>query len=361
MSTIIHFLYTKILKPILFMRDPEDVHDHMTNIGILLGKFTFARWLASFIFSYKNPILEQDILGIHFANPVGLSAGFDKNGELADILPSVGFGFAEIGTVTGEPCEGNPKPRLWREPETKSIRVYYGLKNDGPDVVSKRIASRRVRGMPLGMSVGATNIEQNMDVAQAVADFTKAYVGMEPVADYITLNISCPNTCSDQPFLIPANLELLLQSVQKMQTKKPIFIKLSPDISNDQIDVILEIIGRYSIQGIICSNLTKKHGTQNNQATQKGGMSGKAVEDKSNQLIEYVYKKTAGKYVIIGVGGVFSAEDAYKKIRLGASLIQVITGMIYEGPQLIGDINRGLVKLLERDGYKSIKEAHPRP
>jgi len=353
MSTVIHFLYVHLLKPIFFKQDPETVHDHMTKVGIFLGTFSFTRRFISLVFLYKHPSLEQSVAGVNFSNPIGLSAGFDKNGELADILPSVGFGFAEIGTVTGQNCSGNPKPRLWREPETKSLRVYYGLKNDGSEIISKRIASRKVYSIPLGMSVGATNIEENSDIVLAVADFTKAYVEMEPVADYITLNISCPNTCSGQPFLEPVHLEMLLQSIQKVQTSKPVFIKLSPDLIDERTDVLLEIISRYSIQGIVCSNLTKKNDT----LTQKGGTSGKSVESSANQLIEYVYQKTQGKYVIVGSGGVFSAEDVYKKIRLGASLIQVITGMIYEGPQLVGDLNRGLVRLLRKDGYNSVQEA----
>ena len=180
------------------------------------------------------------------------------------------------------------------------------------------------------------------------------------IGDYFTINISCPNTFGGQPFHDPASLNKLLNALDKIPTKKPVFIKFSPDLSSKEIDLILEICSNHRVHGFVLSNLTKKRTNQkiiDNSVPDFGGLSGKVVEELTDNLIKYVYKRTQGKYIIIGCGGVFNAEDAYKKIKLGASLIQLITGMVYQGPQTISQINLGLVKLLKKDGYKNISEA----
>jgi len=358
-NKITSICYLKLLKPIFFRQDPEQVHDRVTSIGKFLGKFTVTKWCTRKMFSYEHPILEQDILGLHFRNPVGLSAGFDKNAELVDILPDVGFGFIEIGSVTGEFCCGNEKPRLWRIPSKNSLLVYYGLKNDGSEAISKRLQGKKSR-IPVGASVAMTNCQSNCDVSNAILDFAKAFRNMEPVSDYLTVNISCPNTFSGQPFIISENLGLLFNEIDKIPTSKNVFIKLSPDLDENQIDKILEVISQHRIHGIICTNLTKKASRDDIKDLNLppvGGMSGKAVDKLSDALLSYIYKKTKGKYVLIASGGIFTAQDAYKKIKLGANVLQLITGMIYKGPQVISEINCGLVKLLQKDGFKNISEA----
>jgi dihydroorotate dehydrogenase len=193
-----------------------------------------------------------------------------------------------------------------------------------------------------------------------INDYAQAFGIFAEIGSFTTVNISCPNAFGGQPFTEPEMLEALLFRLEEVPTKKPTFVKFSPDLDFKKIDELLEVIGRHKIQGIICSNLTKDRNNKNILETnlpQNGGLSGKVVEKLADELIAYVYKKTKGKYVVVGCGGVFSAEDAYKKIRLGASLIQLITGMIYEGPQVIGEINAGLEKLLLRDGFKNISEA----
>ncbi len=352
-------LYKGLLKPFFFARDPEEVHDRMIRVGEGLGKHYLGRSFVSLLFKYSNPVLEQKILGMTFKNPVGLSAGFDKNAELTEIIPSVGFGFAEVGSVTGNPCEGNPKPRLWRLPHSKSLMVHYGLKNDGCIVVSKRLEYKN-HEIPIGISVAMTNCVENAEVGVAIQDVEKAFRIMEPLAQYITVNISCPNTHGGQPFMLPENLEKLFVVLDTIKTTKPVFIKLSPDVSFSQIDGILDVARRHRIQGIICTNLTKKRDNPkiaDENIPTVGGMSGKLVEDLSDKLLSYIYTKEGKRFVLVGSGGVFSAEDAYKKIKAGASLVQMITGMIFEGPQVVGKINRGLVSLLERDGFKNISEA----
>lgn len=353
------FLYKNIFKPIVFRLDPEFVHDRILGMGILLGKFKLTKKLTHNLFAYSSPVLQQKILNINFPNPIGLAAGFDKNAQLTDILPEVGFGFAELGSITGEECEGNSKTRLWRLPKSKSLLVYYGLKNDGAQKIAFRLRKKTFK-IPIGISVAKTNSQETVELNNGISDYVKAYKNFTEIGSYTTINISCPNAFGGEPFTDPVRLEALLVKIDAVPTVKPVFIKLSPDLDTSSVDAIIEVLNRHNIQGIICSNLTKNRNNENikdSEIPTVGGFSGKVVEDLSNKLIEYVYKKTQGKYIIVGCGGVFNAEDAYKKIKLGASLIQMITGMIYEGPQVIGEINRGLVKLLERDGYKNVSEA----
>lgn len=354
-----HFLYKQVLKRIFFRIDPEKVHDRMNLNGQLLGKSAITRKLTSLLFSYSNKSLEQNILGINFNNPIGLSAGFDKDANLTEILPGVGFGFEEVGSITGEPCEGNPKPRLFRLKKSKSLVVHYGLKNKGAEKISKQLKNKKFK-IPIGISVAKTNNKETCILEAGIKDYVKTYKLFADIGAYTTINISCPNTYDDQPFTNAKKLDKLMTEIDKIQAKKPVFLKVSPDLTKKEIDAILEVSKKHKVDGFVCTNLTKNRKNKkivDSDVPKVGGISGKVVEDLSNQLISYIYKKTKGKYVIIGVGGVFSAEDAYKKIKAGASLIQMITGMIFEGPQVISEINMGLVKLLKKDGYANISEA----
>jgi dihydroorotate dehydrogenase len=358
-NKIIHSIYVSLLKPFFFRHDPEFIHDQMTKVGVWLGRLPFGKSITKSFFDYKNSSLEQKFMGIEFKNPVGLSAGFDKNAELTDILPSIGFGFAEVGSVTGKPCMGNPKPRLWRLPKSKSLAVYYGLKNNGCENIAKKLQNKK-SSIPIGVSVAATNCRENISIQKSVADFAKSFRTMEPLASYITVNISCPNTETGQPFIKPHNFDYLFDILDEIPTSKPIFIKLSPDLSETELDQILDLARSHRIHGIICTNLTKKRINPkilDSNVPALGGLSGKVVEELSDKLLSYVYKREGERFVLIGSGGVFSAEDAYRKIRLGATMVQMITGMIYEGPQVISEINRGLAKFLMRDGFRNISEA----
>lgn len=343
-------LYKHIAKPIFFRQDPELVHDRMTRLGQGLGSNLLTQTLTRTTLSYKHPMLEQDIAGIHFANPIGLAAGFDKNAQLTQILPSVGFGFEEIGSVTGEPCDGNPKPRLWRHPETKSLRVYYGLKNDGAEAIAKRL-SKKSLSIPIGTSVAKTNCREVVDLETGIKDYVKAYKAFRNIGAYTTINISCPNTFGGEPFTDPKKLRALLGAIDDVRDAKPIFIKFSPNSSLKEIDALVAVASEHNITGFISTNLLKNHGLG------PGGMSGKMVQKESDQQLRHLATTYGGQFIYIGCGGVSSAKDAYAKIRSGASLIQLIAGMIYEGPQLIGQINRDLVGLLKRDGYSSITKA----
>lgn len=358
---IIRKKYKWIIKPIFFKFDPENIHDKISNFLHFLGKCSITRKITYLFFSYSNKVLEQNILDIKFKNPVGLSAGFDKDGKLVDIIPFIGFGFMEVGSVTAKPYDGNPKPHLYRLPEAKSIRVNYGLKNLGAEVVHQQLKNKTF-SFPVGINIAKTNSPETSDVNKGIEDYFFTYKTFQDTGSYFTINISCPNTCEERPiFANPENLDLLLNKIFSIPKNKPVFIKLSPDLSDTQLQEILEICQKYPVDGFVCTNLTKVN--LFNHAG-KGGFSGKTVEELSNQLIQKVYNSAkvglwqeSNKPIIIGVGGVFNAKDAYKKIKAGASLVELITGMIFEGPQLISDINLGLVKLLKADGYKNISEA----
>lgn len=343
-NKILEYGYKWAIKPILFKMDPEKCHHSAVLVGKIMGKYALSRWVLRCFFNYSHPMLQQTIHGMHFANPIGLAAGFDKNAELIELMPSLGFGSTEVGSITGEPCDGNKKPRVWRIPSKKSLRINMGLNNDGAQIISQRLKKVSSR-IPLGVSIAKTNCPETVDVEQGISDYVKAYSYLESFADYVTINISCPNAYGGQDFRDPQLLKKLLQALGK--TNKPLFLKLSPDLSHAEIDALLMLCKQYEIAGVICGNLTKKH-------NQIGGLSGKAVAKQSTEMIKYITKKTKGMLTIIGCGGVFSAQDAYEKLQAGASLIQLITGMIYEGPQLVNEINRGLVKIMKQNGITSI-------
>jgi dihydroorotate dehydrogenase len=358
-SRSIRLIYKNFLRPILFSIEPEAVHDFFINAGIILGSNLITKSLLNCFFSYSNKKLKQKILGIKFDNPIGLAAGFDKDGKLTEILPSIGFGFVEVGSITGQPSQGNLKPRLWRLLKSRSLAVNYGLKNEGADKIYGRLKGKKFK-IPVGTSIAKTNEIKTSVLAAAVKDYVLSFKKLADIGDYFAVNISCPNVAGDKFFVNPDRLSLLLSELRKISTNKPIFLKISPDLSQGQIDDIIYLAKKYKVQGFICSNVTKNRNLKtilDKNLPEKGGLSGKVVESLSNDLIKYVYQKTKGKFVIIGCGGVFSAEDAYKKIKLGASLIQLFTGLIFEGPQLVSEINQGLVALLKKDGFRNISQA----
>lgn len=358
-NTVERFFYKKVAKPFFFKRDPEDVHDRVTSLGARLGRSSLTRGVTSLLFSYRNPALTQKLHGITFTNPVGLAAGFDKNARLTSILPSVGFGWAEIGSITARPCAGNPKPRLHRLPKSEALVVYYGLMNDGCDVVRERLLHAKAR-IPLGTSIAPTNDELTSDYQRAIDEYVHSYEKLAEVGSYTTLNLSCPNTCNDQPFTDPEKLGELLAAVRKVRSKKPLFLKLSPDLSMENLDALLAVAKKHGVDGVICTNLLKNRENvvfKDEKVPPKGGISGRVVQAQSDAMIEHIATRWGTTFTIVGCGGVFSAEDAYRKIGLGASLIQMITGMVFEGPQVVSSINQGLAALLRRDGFSSISEA----
>lgn len=363
LSRTIGIGYRNVLKPIFFQIDAENVHNMMVSTGEFLGKFDPTKTALHQLFAYQHPMLHQRIAGITFENPIGLAAGFDYDAHLTQILSDVGFGFQTIGTVTAEYYEGNQKPRLGRLPKSKSLLVNKGYKSAGVDAIVEKLQDKNF-AIPVGMSVGSTNREYESSKEQIenfLTTFKKAEKKLKRVR-YYELNISCPNLKTGEPFTTPDRLKPLLKEVEKLQLKKPVFIKMPTDISAAQSNALLKVADKFSITGAIIGNLTKDRKNPDLDPEEvaratKGNFSGKPTEKRTNALLAAAYKEYHKRFVFIGCGGVFSAEDAYRKIKLGASLIQMITGMIYQGPQVIGEINHGLVELLKKDGYGNIGEA----
>ncbi len=351
--------YSYIFKPLAFKTDPEWIHDRMVRVGEFSGRHPFLLGIIRGAFGYTHPMLTQTFSGITFSAPVGLAAGFDKDAQLIQVLPSCGFGYAEVGSVTARAYAGNKGKRLWRLPESKSLMVYYGLKNEGANAVAKRIQSAK-RRIPIGISVAKSNCKETVDTEKGIADYVEGYTLLHELADYVTINISCPNAFGGEPFTDAKKLEALLKEISKAQKTCPVFLKIAHHLTDTQRTALIDVALVYNIDGFVCANLGKERNNpllKNSTVPAVGGYSGLPIQAMSTKLISDVYAQVQGKAIVIGCGGIFSAEDAYEKIKAGASLLQMITGMIYCGPQVISSIHQGLVVLLKKDGYASITEA----
>jgi len=353
-------IYNKILKPVFFKMDPEDVHNRITRLGKVMGSNFISRSFVKRLFYFQHNSLHTTVAGIKFSNPVGLAAGFDKNANLYNILPDVGFGFAELGSVTGEKCSGNPRPRLFRLPDDKSIIVNYGLYNKGCEVIYDKLKDVKFR-IPIGISVAKTNSPDIKTTEEGIKDYRKAFVTMHSIGSYTTINLSCPNTSDGQTFGYPENLDPLLKTLSKEKHLKPVFLKVKPDMTNSQFSEIIDIVEKHDwVNGFIIGNLTMdRNGLKTpkeiiDKMSPKGGLSGLPTQQKSNNLIKFVHKNS--DKLIIGCGGIFSGEDAYEKLKNGAVLVQLVTGLIFEGPSVISKINRELVDIIQKKGYSNVSE-----
>jgi dihydroorotate dehydrogenase (fumarate) len=360
------FTYGKLVKPILFKFSADSVHEAMIRTGNFLQKVAILRWLLHLTLAYRNPSLTQKIHGLDFSNPIGLSAGIDKDAKLVGMLEAVGFGFVECGSVTYGKYGGNPRPWYTRLAATKSIIVNSGLRSEGACAVIGRSLHYKqslLNKFPLNISIAKTNSPATSTYEAGVADYISSLKLWEKVgnAKMYTINISCPNTFGGEPFTKPEDLEGLLIEVDKLKIRKPLFIKFPIDKSWKETHELLEVCNKHSVQGITLGNLYKDRSTvqlsESFDNSLKGNFSGKPCWERSNELLKKAYKEYGERFVFSGVGGVFTAEDAYTKIRLGASLVEMATGVIFGGPSVAGEINRGLVQLLKRDGFSHISEA----
>ena len=346
----------KLIRPLLFTQDCESVHNRTAALSEWVGK-TPLRGIAGLLYNFENKSLEQNFLGINFKNPVGLAAGFDKHAKLLEFLPSLGFGYTEIGTVTRHSQPGNPRPRLFRLVEDKALINRMGFNNRGADFLAKRLEQSYPFKIPVGINLGKSKITQ---LADAVGDYLYSFSKLYKYGDYFVVNISSPNTPGlrqlQDKFFLTAILSALTDYRAKQEVRKPILVKIVIDFSLEAIDEILEVCKTSQVDGIISSNTTITRDGLKTQINEAGGLSGEPIKKRSSEIIKYIHKKMPN-LPIIGVGGIFTAQDAYEKIKAGASLIQVYTGFVYEGPGLAKKINKGLVELLQRDGFKNISEA----
>ena len=342
-----HFVYTNFFKPIFFLIDPETIHNTMVSLGSILGGYTYTRLKTQTYFGFNHPALQTTINGIAFPNRLGLSAGFDYDGDLTQILPSVGFGWHTIGTVTLEPYAGNPKPRLGRLPNSKALIVNKGLKTIGATALIKKLTGVKFT-IPIAISIASTNkkfASEKAQILDILACF-RLFEGSKLTHQFYELNISCPNTFGGEPFTTPTKLEKLLTAVDSLKLKRPVYTKMPIDQSEAETLALLKVIDKHQVAGVIFGNLTKdKNNPAVNKADReiwqqrKGNLSGKPTWERSNQFIALTKRQYKNRFTIVGTGGIFAPEDALEKLALGADLLQVITGMIYEGPQTIGAIN----------------------
>lgn len=366
-SLLSGWIYRYVAKPVLFKISPDSVHVGLVKTGKAVQSVGALRGLLKFSWAYRNDkMLGQKIAGVKLVNPVGLSAGFDNNFTLAPLLKSIGFGLMEGGSLTYLPTAGNPRPWFVRLPRSKSLVVNKGLANIGAEAIMRnldKLPADQFKDFALNISVAKTNVQCTSSEQEGINDYCNSLkvIKKSGHGDMITINISCPNTFGGEPFTTPKMLGKLLDAVDQIRLRQPLFIKMPSYLSWDEFDALLGVMIKHKVAGVTVSNLAKdkKHLKCVDELPEgvRGGYSGKAVWDLSNNLIKRTYQKYGDKLVIIGVGGVFSAEDAYTKIKLGASLVELITGMIFEGPQLIGQINHDLAKMLERDGYSNISQA----
>ncbi|MFA6295113.1 MAG: quinone-dependent dihydroorotate dehydrogenase [Candidatus Paceibacterota bacterium] len=342
-------IYKYILKPVFFLFNPEHVHDFMTKVGAILGNFSLTRWVIGLFYGYNGKDISKTVDGIKYSTPFLLSAGFDYNGHLMNILPYIGMGGEEVGSITAEPCEGNSKPRLTRLPKSKSIIVNKGLRNDGVDVIIARLkrgeASRRdLEASPrgrIGISIARTNCEESCSIEAGIEDYVYSFkrLNEENVGDYYTINISCPNAFGGEAFTTPELLNRLLFALRKIPCTKPIYVKMPINLLWTEFDALLKIIDSHGLNGVVIGNLNKNYEDleYRDEAPNdyRGGLSGKPCAKLSTELIRKTKQAYSSRFTIIGVGGVMSPETAMEKFEAGADLVQLITGMIYEGPGLI--------------------------
>ena len=340
----------KLLRSILFLFDAEKVHHFVMRGLYLCNKFVLTRKIFSASFTVKNPKLETEFLGIKFANPVGLAAGFDKNAQFTDALANCGFGFIEIGTVTPKAQGGNEKPRLFRLKKDHAIVNRMGFNNAGMEAIKKSLIQRKNKKIVIGGNIGRNKLTSNED---AKLDYLQCFEALFDHVDYFVVNVSSPNTPNLRELQEKEPLQALLESLQQqnLQQKvaKPILLKIAPDLNSSQIDEIIEIVNNTKIDGLIVANTTTSR--ENLQTDSKiveklgaGGVSGKPLALRSTQMIKYIKDKSNGQIPMIAVGGIHSAQDALDKLDAGATLVQLYTGFIYEGPALVKSINRALLK-----------------
>lgn len=360
-------LYRSIVRPLLFRLPPEAAHEmalHLCELGL---RPQFVRRLLAGRF--KSPSFsELRRFGLSFSNPVGLAAGFDKNGVAAEALSALGFGFIEVGTVTNLPQPGNPRPRLFRLPQDKALINRMGFNNEGARAVADNLR-RHPPSCVLGVNIGKSRA---VEVEDATADYLASFESVYEVADYVAVNVSSPNTPGLRDLQHADALYALLQALQERNDelakgpgdarRLPLLVKIAPDLQEHELEAIVDVAVRVRVDGIIATNTTTsrtglKSAASIVEACGAGGLSGAPLRAPSTAVIASLYNLTRGRIPIIGVGGVFSAQDAWDKICAGASLIQIYTGFIYEGARVVREINEGLQERLTEQGFRTLDEA----
>jgi dihydroorotate dehydrogenase len=378
----LNYLYRQ-LRPFLFAGDAEKVHERMLTSVEFISKIPGFLPLLRSQFLDENPLLRTKLFVKTINNPIGLAAGFDKDGRIHPALFALGFGFVEIGTVTPRPQEGNPRPRLFRLREDHAVINRMGFNNQGAWKMAERLVANTLKiksadadifelseDYPANIASGmlGINIGKNKDTSleKATDDYVSALSTLHPFAEYFTLNISSPNTEDLRNLQEKEALRILLDSVcarrdeldRNHSRNTPLLVKLAPDLDGDALENSVHVIQEFSIQGVIATNTTvERPELKSKNRTETGGLSGKPLQKRSTAMIRTLFAELGADIPIIGVGGIFNGADAYEKIRAGAAAVQIYTALIYEGPGLVRKVKEELANLLESDGYKSVSEA----
>ena len=340
-------MYKKLFRPLLFKLPPETIHHIIVTALRILHYIPGFRYLMRSICAYRHPSLEREVFGIKFPNPVGMAAGFDKDAEIFSEIQSLGFGFVEVGTVTPKSQPGNPRPRLFRLPQDNAFVNRMGFNNQGMDNAVRNLR-RRSRNAIIGGNLGKNTVTPN---EQAPADYLKSFRGLYQYVDYFTINVSCPNVASLSDLQNKDYLKEILGGLTEFRRGqnqyRPILLKISPDLTNAQIDDMIDVLVECGIDGIVATNTTTsraglKTPKKSVQAIGKGGLSGGPLTQRALEVVRYIYTKTEGRFPIIGVGGIMTEDDALAMLKAGASLIQVYTGFIYNGPRFVRRICKRL-------------------
>lgn len=343
-------MYRNILRRLLFLWPPEFIHRMVSSILPGFFRIPGTAALTKKLYNINHPKLERNLFGLRFPNPVGIAAGFDKEARLYNSLANFGFGFIEIGTVTPKGQKGNPKPRLFRLPKDKALINRMGFNNDGVEAFARNLKKNHPKVI-IGGNIGKNTATPNKKAAE---DYCFCFNALFDLVDYFVINISCPNIKGLSGLQDKETMLNLLQAIQKINYskpgKKPVLLKISPDLNKSQLDEVMEIVFETKLDGIIATNTSSlreglSSDTEKLKRIGQGGLSGKPLQNKSLNTIEYIHKKSKGQIPIIGVGGIFTPDDALKALEAGASLVQVYTGFIYEGPAIAKKINKQIARV----------------
>jgi len=361
------WFYRSFIRPFLFAQDSEDVHNRtLSALALASCHETLCEALESF---YAAPALPSTIFGLHFPNPVGLAAGMDKHAAAVPAWAALGFGFSELGGVTWHPQLGNPAPRMFRAVADEALVNRMGFNNAGARAMAGKLAGWRFLNRwpahPVGVNLGKS---KSTPLEEASDDYAKSFQALRPYADFFVVNVSSPNTPNLRQLQDKHALREILSAIQSLNqsdslaTTKPILVKIAPDLSFEAIDEILALIESCRVAGLVATNTTIARPSAADPHTlaayaQTGGLSGKPLSARSTEVIRYIYRQSKGAVPIVGVGGIFNAEDAWEKITAGAALVQIYTGLVFEGPAIVGEIVRGIKARLQEEGFKNLQDA----
>ncbi|MFN3359912.1 MAG: quinone-dependent dihydroorotate dehydrogenase [Pseudanabaenaceae cyanobacterium] len=345
-------MYESWLRPLLFTIDPEQVHNLTIKLGKIICQSQFGLRRLSAWFAYDHPYLQQEVMGMKFQNPLGLAAGFDKNAELLPLWQAIGFGFAEVGTITPQPQTGNPRPRLFRLVEDEAILNRMGFNNRGAAAIRESIIKPH---FPVGINLGK---QKETPIDLAVQDYLVSFNLLQEKGDYFVINVSSPNTPNLRDLQAIKYLDEIISALTSVNVqRKPLLVKIAPDLSDPDILEIVDLCLARGVAGIIATNTTiaKQNLKSSRFVAEPGGISGAPLQARSTAVISLIYRHSQGRLPIIGVGGIFSAADAWQKLTAGASLLQVYTGLVYRGPGLIREILQGITERMQQQNITDLK------